>query len=119
MKLNELGHPQYLAESSLPPVLCSEHKEIVHLRVLQMQDVVEKWKLEVSELRSRYTWLLYFSIPKMLLFHKQINSSSRDIDAIVHEVSFIICNQEIKRMELRQGVLVSFEVTNKNIVQMI
>lgn len=108
MKLNELGHPDYLTESSLPPVLCSEHKENVHLEVLRMQEFVADWKLKVSKLQSRYTWLLYFSIPKMLLFYKQINSSSKDIDTIVHEVSFIVYNQKIERTQLRQGVLVSF-----------
>jgi hypothetical protein len=77
-----------------------------------MQDIVEEWKQEVSELRARYTWLLYFSVSKMLLFHKQImiKSSSQDIDALVHEVSFIVYNQKIERTQLRQGVMVSFEI---------
>jgi hypothetical protein len=111
MKLNELGHPQYLTEGSLPRVLCSEQKEEVYSKVLRMQDIVEEWRQEVSELRARYTWLLYFSVSKILLFHKQIMmKSSPDVDALVHEVSFIVYNQKIERTQLRQGVMVSFEI---------
>lgn len=110
LKLNGLGHPQYLAESSLPPISCSGSEEKVRITVLEMQDAVEKWQKEVSELRSHYTWLLYFSVPKMLLLHRQINSSPQDINAIVHEVSFVVYNQKIKRTELQHGVEVSFKI---------
>ena len=106
MKLNELGHPGYLTDSSLSPIFCSEPKDKLHIQVLQVQEEVEEWKVEVSKLRAQHSWLLYFSIPKMLLLHKQITSSSPDIDAIVHEVSFIVYNQKIGRTKLRRGVIV-------------
>lgn len=111
IKLNELGHPHYLTTSSLPPIYCSEKEEDMCIRVFEMQRAVEECLREVSELRSRYTWLLYFSIPKMLLLHKQIHSPSRDIDVIVHEISYIVYNQKIEITELRQGVLVSLSMS--------
>lgn len=111
IKLNELGHPRYHTESSLPPISCSEDKEKVDIRVFEVQNAVEEWEQEVSELRSQYAWLLYFSIPKMLLLFKLLKSRSQSIDAIVHEVSFIVYNQKVETTELRQGVLVSFEIT--------
>ena len=111
MKLVELGHPYYLTENSLR-LSCSDQKENMHRLLQNMQDTVALWKLEVSELRARYPWLLYISTPKMLLLHKQINSSSPDIDAITHEVSFIIDNQ--KEVE-RRGLCNEVEVRQQRI----
>ena len=110
MKLNDLGHSQFLAESSLRPIYCSDGEEKVHLEVIDTQKAVREWQKEISELRSNYTWLLYFSIPKMLLLYRHIKSHSHDIDAIVHEVSFVVYNQEIERRDLQCGVEVSFKI---------
>lgn len=113
LKLNDLGHPQYFTENSLPPISCSETEDTIRIRVLEMQEAVEKWQKEVSDLRFRYPWLLYFSIPKMLLLYRHIKSPPHDIvnDAIVHEVSFVVYHQSINRAELQHSVEVSFKST--------
>ena len=110
MKLNDLGHPQFLAESRLRPIYCSDGKQKVREEVFDTQEVVVEWQKNISMLRSRYTWLLYFSIPKMLLLYRHIKSPPPGIDVIVHEVSFVVYNQEVERIDLQRGVEVSFTI---------
>lgn len=72
-----------------------------------MQFVVTEWSQEVSDLRARYTWLLFFSVPKMLLLHKLMHSpplEGEKIDNVFHEVSFLVAN---KRENLRSNLQVS------------
>ncbi len=71
-----------------------------------MQRILTNWNKEVSDLRARYPWLLFFSVPKMLLLHKLMSSSSQDeVKKVVHEVSFLIAEG---RGNLEKKVEVSF-----------
>ena len=104
MKLNELGHPGYLTGKNAPSIPCSKAAEEVSFQIHDMQGMIVEWKKEVSDLQNHYTWLLYFSVPKLLLLHSLINSSSED--EIVDEVSFLVNNQSLKRDDVCAGVKV-------------
>lgn len=82
-------------------------KEEVVAMVPDTQLLVTKWTHEVSDLRSLYTWLLYFSVPKMLQLYQLIRApGAGQVDSIVHEVSFLAVSQSTEREELREGVQV-------------
>lgn len=107
LKLRELGHPAYLCEGSVPPISCGQPKEEVDTKVQEMQLLLATWSQEVARLRTRYGWLLYFSVPKMLHLHRLISTSGlHDVDMIVHEVSFLATSQPAEREELSMGVQV-------------
>lgn len=110
LKLNELGHPDYITVNQIPPIPCSNTKESMESIVEQTQLSITEWSKEVSHLRTQYTWLLYFSVPKMLLLYWLIRSSCQGekmLDEIVHEVSFLMINQPEEREKLSKAVLVS------------
>lgn len=113
LKLRELGHPTYLADGAVQPIPCSCLKDEVNAMVHETQLLVTKWTQQVSELRSCYTWLLYFSVPRMLQLYQLINSTGlsdgEKVDRIVHEVSFLTVSQPEEIERLRQGVEVSRE----------
>ena len=76
-------------------------KEEVEAQVLEMQDKLTTWYKDVSKLRARYPWLLYFGVPKILLLYKAMKSSS--MEEIVHEVSFLVIEGKecmIKKVEV-------------------
>jgi hypothetical protein len=108
LKLRELGHPLFLAEGYIQPIPCSMSKREVDGEVQQMQLLVTRWNHEVSDLRARYTWLLYFSVPKMLRLYHLIHSPREEMEVkvkmIVHEVSFLVKSQPEERTELAEGV---------------
>ena len=117
LKLRELGHPVYLCEGSVPPISCGQREEEVDTRVQEMQLLLASWSQEVANLRSRYSWLLYFSVPKMLRLYRLISASERHdahVDMIVHEVSFLAVSQPTEREELSIGVQVRMYVCVNN-----
>ena len=105
-KLCELGHPEYLAESGVPTIKCSEDQK-VHERVDVMQAEVEEWKQNMLQLQAHFPWLLYFSVPKILLLHQLLSHHQIDLDKIIHEVSFLIINQPQQRSRLQDIIMVS------------
>lgn len=110
LKLRELGHPSYLLKGDIPPISCSIVKETADKMVQQTQQAVTEWTEEVTELRNRYPWLLYFSIPRMLQLYKLIlptSVSRKETEKkIVHEVSFLATSNRTERKKLRNGVQV-------------
>ena len=111
LKLKELGHPHYISEGAIeiPSIPCSNHKEEVDVKVQEIQLLVTKWNHEVSHLRASYTWLLYFSMPKILQLNQLIQLEGTDpekVDRIVHEVSFLTISQPLEREKLSEGVKV-------------
>lgn len=75
--------------------------------VQEAQQVLNKWTQEISELRNRYPWLLYFSIPKVFrLFHLICSSDAQKEDKIVHQVSYLAINLPAGRKKLKDSVKV-------------
>ena len=67
----------------------------------------------MTELRSQYDWLLFFSIPKILRLYKLLsvcNSEPEVIYRIVREISFLCPNNLSTRDMLYGNILVSVTV---------
>ena len=56
-----------MSESKIPPIPCSILKEKLDVLVEDVQKAVLEWSQKVSDLRSQYPWLLYFSIPECFI----------------------------------------------------
>ena len=65
------------------------------------------WVNRVDELRNQYKWLMFFSIPKMLLLYNLLIAKDPNLKAIVHEISFLCCNDQA----VWQSVQVAVEVS--------
>lgn len=77
--------------------------------VQEMHTSVTKWKQEVSNLRVDYTWLLYFSVPKILLLYDLITSSPSEAEKIIQEVSFLTASrQHSDGVSIKERIQVSF-----------
>ena len=82
-------------------------KEDVNKMVQELQTSVIDWKKKVTQLRADCTWLLYFSIPKILLLYEIMRSSSPDgIEKTVQEVSVLTINEPLEGARLREIVQV-------------
>lgn len=89
LKLRELGHPDYtISKRREFSIKCSKFKMDVDILVQDMHTEVTKWKEDVSNLRTEYEWLLYFSVPKILLLYDLITSPN-GAEKIIQEVSFL------------------------------
>lgn len=106
-----MGHPDYLTVDKIPSIPCSCTKENMESMFEQTQRLITKWSSEVSHLRAQYTWLLYFSVPKMMLLYWLIHDSCQGgeemVDKMVHEVGFLMINQPGEGEKLRKTVVVS------------
>ena len=86
------------------------------IKVKEVQNLVTEWYQEMSNLQDQYTLLLYFSVPKILLLYKLLNSSCLEegencrVDNIFCEISFLVNNQLVEKEKLRSKVQVSIEV---------
>ena len=56
--------------------------------------ILTPWKKRVAELRSQYDWLLFFSMPKLLRLYYLLQVEDPNLEAIVHEISFLCCNEQ-------------------------
>ena len=65
----------------------------------------------MTELRSQYDWLLFFSIPKILRLYKLLSGSEdceqEEVDKIVCEISFLCQNDVSTRNTLKKIVQVT------------
>ena len=52
------------------------------------------WMERVAELRSQYDWLLFFSVPKLLCLYHLLQEEDLNLEAIVHEISFLCSNEQ-------------------------
>ena len=48
----------------------------------------------MDELRNQYHWLLFFSVPKLLLLYHLLREKKPNVEAIVHEISFLCSNEQ-------------------------
>ena len=73
------------------------------------------WNCSVTLVRAQYEWLVFFSIPKLLILYKLLDSEAAPecIDRIVQEISFLCCDDETSRKSLRAQVEVSYYRTRK------
>ena len=65
------------------------------------------WADRVDELRNQYDWLLFFSMPKLLLLYDLLQAESPNLEAIVHEISFLCSNQQPSWENVQKLVKVS------------
>ena len=56
--------------------------------------MLTKWMQSVSELRDKYNWLLFFSMPKLLRLFHLLQEETLNMELIVHEISFLCCNEQ-------------------------
>ena len=56
--------------------------------------MLTKWVQHVDELRNQYHWLLFFSVPKILRLYHLLQEKNPNVGAIVHDISFLCCNEQ-------------------------
>ena len=79
-----------------------------------LEDNLQEWTEKVAALRQQYTWLLFFSVPKLLRLHSLTHPSENsltnqpevDLDAIVHDICFLFENDLLVRRRLKPVVQV-------------
>ena len=110
MKLRELGHPHYqhfISESFQCQVSIPEADQ----KVADVEKQVMDWSKKVTTLRSKYSWLLFFSVPKLLLLYQMVKEANLDLDSdienVMGEVAFLFENGKNVRSILRPIVKVS------------
>ena len=64
------------------------------LQVSETEMMLTKWMQSVSELRDQYNWLLFFSMPKLLHLSHLLQEETLNMELIVHEISFLCCNEQ-------------------------
>ncbi len=70
------------------------------------------WTQKVAELRNQYDWLLFFSVPKLLNFYSMLKvvETEEQYDRIVHEISFLCCNDRATRDAVKASMKVRLHV---------
>ena len=48
----------------------------------------------MTELRNQYKWPLFFSMQKLLLLYHLLEEENPNLEAIVHEISFLFSNTQ-------------------------
>ena len=56
--------------------------------------ILTKWIEDVAALRNKYDWLLFFSVPKLLLLYHLLMAKDPKLKAIMHEISFLCSNEQ-------------------------
>lgn len=69
--------------------------------------MLDEWMQQVDELRNQYHWLLFFSVPKMLHLYHLLQEKRPNVEAIVHDISFLCCNEQATWENTRVMVEVS------------
>ena len=67
------------------------------------------WTQTVTRLRSQYEWLLFFSVPKLLLVYQLMQGWNEEeeegcLDQLVREIMFLITNDPLTRDTLRKNI---------------
>ena len=113
VKLRELGHLQYINEGNTgPPLPCTVDPEAAEERVKETEIVLTTWTHEVEQLRKEFSWLLFFSVPKLLRLYQLLNEEQENVEVhlkqIVHEISFLCVNsvEARRRMNVKVQVCV-------------
>ena len=69
--------------------------------------MLDEWMQQVDELRNQYHWLLFFSVPKMLRLYHLLQEKRPNVEAIVHDISFLCRNDQATWENARVMVEVS------------
>ena len=56
--------------------------------------LLTRWEQQMTELRHQYKWLLFFSVPKLLLLYHLLQEENPNLEAIVHEIIFLCSNTQ-------------------------
>ena len=56
--------------------------------------LLTRWEQQMSELRNQYKWLLFFSMPKLLVLYHLLQEMNPNLETIVHEISFLCSNTQ-------------------------
>ena len=67
------------------------------------------WTQTVTRLRSQYEWLLFFSVPKLLLVYQLMQGWDEEekegcLDQLVREIMFLITNDSLTIENLHQNI---------------
>ena len=76
-------------------------------KVASLQKTLIEWRDQVDSLRQKYTWLLFFSVPKALHLYSLLDDLEFDLDSIVREISFLFENSSSVREKLKRVVKVT------------
>ena len=68
------------------------------------------WLQSVDELRAKYDWLLFFSVPKLLILYHLLQVEDPNLETIVHEISFLCSNEQAAWKGVCMKVEVSWSV---------
>ena len=65
----------------------------------------------MTRLRSQYEWLLFFSVPKLLLVYQLMQGWTEEeeegcLDQLVREIMFLITNDSTTRENLQESIKV-------------
>lgn len=93
--------------------MCCIQQEAANERVKETEAELTSWTETVTNLRSQYSWLLFFSVPKLMKLHVLLTAkvSNNQLDLIVSEISFLCENNEYTRSRIRAGVKVRCSIT--------
>ena len=76
--------------------------------------MLTEWTFELSQLQSRYHWLLYFNMPKLLRLYNLLHNP-QDMDRterserILHEIYFLTTDSSAERQNLLNLVKVIYK----------
>ena len=89
---------------TLPEIACKT-PEVADSLLKDTQQADTKWSRQINDLRDEYKWLVFLSIPRVLLLANVLKREQ--VDLIVSEVSFLVKNQPSVRETLQQNIKVS------------
>ena len=81
---------------------------ILIFQVYKASTELSDWKMMVSNLRSEYEQLLFFSIPKLLHLYQNLLGGHHNIASIVNDVSILFQNKHEVQRKLKHTVKVSY-----------
>ena len=108
MKLRELGHENYIEGNTGPALRCTIDPADAEELVKQTEATLISWTNEVEKLRSEFSWLLFFGVPKLLRLYQLFSEDQEDnvdhLRQIVHEISFLCANTSEARKIMNDKV---------------
>ena len=80
------------------PIIC-----LLLAKVHETEVKLTSWMQCVADLRSQYDWLLFFNVPKLLILYHLLREND-NLEAIVHEISFLCSNEQAALESAREAV---------------
>ena len=107
--------------------ICYQWKMILVSSLFQQVDNIEQtllqWTEKVCILHQNYSWLLFFSVPKLFHLHSLLDNINLDLDAIVREISFLFENSvticEQLKPDIQVCLLFQIKIINQDISSLI